>query len=716
MHHSSASPSRRTAFSPRAILLVLPVALAVPALAWSVLPGGGWKSEESGPLMHVVSKADFIHDITERGEVESASNVEVRCEVSNQGGSGTMIIEIIPEGTYVQGPKIVTSEEEAAQHVEKTHEGLQEADYLGVVFEVMSEDIKDKEEVGGIVRQVRTSEDARAAFRKIMESVKAARPDARIDGVQIEQILVKLDSANLEEQLTQQQIVCNTSQAVVIQAQNTYDTAVISMREYDEGTYVQQEQKLQSAVFVAKENLRKAQQTLQYSRTLLGKGYMTQAQLEADAFAVENFSKALASAETELRVLQEFTRSKMLKSLDSDIKTAEAKLQAEQHSHQLDTEKLKRIKGDLDKCLIRAHDSGQVVYANQTDYRGGSEFIVEEGATVRERQVIIRLPDPKRMQVKGKINEAHVSLVRSGMRASIRLDAFAEMALRGSVQRVSDYPAPTSFFSSNVKEYETIVKIDDAPDGLRPGLTAEVKIRVSELDDVITVPVQAVFQHGRSSYCVIPRGDKFEAREVELGPTNDKVVVIRSGLKEGERVVMGAAAFRDKLELPALPPEGKMPGVSPGDSAAAAEPGGAPSGANSNGVRGGTGDAGAAGGAGPGGPGEGGGRRPQSPDAAFAGFDTNADGKIDSSELSAAPDFLRAGITAADTNKDGATDKAEFTAAMQRLMSGRGGPGGGPGGPGGPGGRPDGQGRRGGGPGGGQGAPGGGRAGAGGTP
>ncbi len=711
MHQSPASPSRRTAFSPRAILLVLPVALAVPALAWSVLPGGGWKSEESGPLLHVVSKADFIHDITERGEVESASNVEVRCEVSNQGGSGTMIIEIIPEGTYVQGPKIVTSEEEAAQHVESTREGLQEADYLGVVLEVMSEDIKDKDEVGGIVRQVRTGEDARAAFRKIMESVKAARPEARIDGVQIEQILVKLDSANLEEQLTQQQIVCNTSQAVVIQAQNTYDTAVIAMQEYEEGTYVQQEQKLQSAEFVAKENLRKAEQTLLYSRTLLDKGYVTPAQLQADTFAVENYRKSLDSAVTELKVLRDFTKKKMLKSLDSDIKTAEAKLQAEEHSHQLDTEKLKRIKGDLDKCLIRAHESGQVVYANQTDYRGGSEFIVEEGATVRERQVIIRLPDPKRMQVKGKINEAHVSLVRTGMRASIRLDAFAEMALRGSVQRVSDYPAPTSFFSSNVKEYETIVKIEDEPDGLRPGLTAEVKIRVAELDDVITVPVQTVFQHGRGSYCVVPRGDQYEAREVELGPTNDKVVVIQSGLKEGEQVVMGAAAFRDKVELPALPPEGKMPGMSPGD--AVASPAGAAPGASSDG---GPGAAGAAGTAGPGGPGEGGGRRPQSPDAAFAGLDTNGDGKIDSSELSSAPDFLRAGITAADTNKDGATDKAEFTAAMQRLMSGRGGPGGGPGGPGGPGGRPDGQGRRGGGPGGGQGAPGGGPAGAGGTP
>jgi len=703
MHFSSASGSRRTAFSPRAILLVLPVALAVPALAWSVLPGGGWKSEESGPLLHVVSKSDFIHDITERGEVESASNVEVRCEVTNQGGSGTMIIEIIPEGTYVQGPKIVTSEDEAAQHVETTREGLQEADYLGVVLEVMSEDIKDKEEVGGIVRQVRTGEDARAAFRKIMESVKAAQPDARIDGVQIEQILVKLDSANLEEQLTQQQIVCNTSQAVVIQAQNTYDTAVIAMQEYEEGTYVQQEQKLQSAEFVAKENLRKAEQTLLYSRTLLDKGYVTQAQLQADTFAVENFKKQLDSAETELKVLREFTKKKMLKSLESDIKTAEAKLQAEEHSHQLDTEKLKRIKRDLDKCLIRAHESGQVVYANQTDYRGGSEFIVEEGATVRERQVIIRLPDPKRMQVKGKINEAHVSMVTTGMRASIRLDAFPEMALRGTVQRVSDYPAPTSFFSSNVKEYETIVKIDDAPEGLRPGLTAEVKIRVAELDDVITVPVQTVFQHGRSSYCVIPRGDQFEAREVELGQTNDKVVVIRSGLKEGEQVVMGAAAFRDKLELPALPPEAKMPGVSPGDAAADAT-GTAPS-ANSNGNRGGPQAAGAAG---PGGPGEGGGRRPQSPDAAFAGLDTNGDGKVDSTELSSAPDFLRAGITAADTNKDGSTDKAEFMAAMQRLMSGRGGPGG----PAGSGGRLDGEGRRGGG----QGGPGGGPAGAGGTP
>jgi hypothetical protein len=81
------------------------------------------------------------------------------------------------------------------------------------------------------------------------------------------------------------------------------------------------------------------------------------------------------------------------------------------------------------------------------------------------------------------------------------------------------------------------------------------------------------------------------------------------------------------------------------------------------------------------------------PASRFAELDTNKDDKLDSGEMGALPAPFGALVGQADTDKDGAVSKSEFTSAMQKMMSGRGRPGGqggpgggGPGGQGGPGG------------------------------
>ncbi|HPP51632.1 MAG TPA: HlyD family efflux transporter periplasmic adaptor subunit, partial [Thermoguttaceae bacterium] len=177
------------------------------------------------------------------------------------------------------------------------------------------------------------------------------------------------------------------------------------------------------------------------------------------------------------------------------------------------------------KCVIYAERAGEVVYANVTG-QGSQDIIIEPGTLVRENQVIIRLPDPKNMQVKARVNETRISRIRVGMPAEIRLDAFPETALKGEVTSVSEYPAPTMWFRGDVKEYEILVRIETPMQGLKPGLTAQVHIRVEELNDVLQLPIQAVFEHQGRYYCVVRNGRTWEAREVQLGPSNDQSVVV----------------------------------------------------------------------------------------------------------------------------------------------------------------------------------------------
>ena len=51
---------------------------------------------------YIVEPRPFRHTVTERGEIESSSNVEVRCEVQSRNTTGTAIIQIVPEGENVK--------------------------------------------------------------------------------------------------------------------------------------------------------------------------------------------------------------------------------------------------------------------------------------------------------------------------------------------------------------------------------------------------------------------------------------------------------------------------------------------------------------------------------------------------------------------------------------------------------------------------------------
>jgi len=367
--------------------------------------------------------------------------------------------------------------------------------------------------------------------------------------------VAELDSSALDSERTSQQISCNTVEALVIEARNIYQTAVIAQREYIEGTFVESRQTIESEVFVAEENLNRAIEYHEYSKKLAIKGYVNALQLEADKFAVEKSRKELEAAKTKLKVLDEFTKAKTVKQLESDILIAKAKWKANQSSYQLELDKLKEIEDQIAKCTLTAPRDGTVMYAHEHDRHGNNSFIVEEGAVVRERQAILQIPDSSSMQVEISINESLIQFVKPGLPVNISPVGMGDLVLQGTVEKVNRYPEPSGWRKANVKEYKAFVDVIDAPLTLRSGLTASVTIECAFVRDAIKVPVQAVYAHGEKFFCLIHNGKQWTAQEVTCGPTNDKFFVVENGLKEHDRVALNPRRFLSKVELPELPPE-----------------------------------------------------------------------------------------------------------------------------------------------------------------
>ena len=92
--------------------------------------------------------------------------------------------------------------------------------------------------------------------------------------------------------------------------------------------------------------------------------------------------------------------------------------------------------------------------------------------------------------------------------------------------------------------YETIVTIDQSVQDLKPGMTAVVEIHVDQLNDVLTVPIQAVVQEKESTFVYLRRGS-IVRQEIEIGGTNEKLVEVKSGLSELDQVVLNPMSVKE---------------------------------------------------------------------------------------------------------------------------------------------------------------------------
>jgi len=363
--------------------------------------------------------------------------------------------------------------------------------------------------------------------------------------------LIKLDDSLLQADLNQQQIASNTSRASVVEAQADYDSAKLSLNEYINGPFRQDEQALESDEFVSQEDLRRAEEYFRYSQKLAARNYVTEVQLEADRFAVEKARKSLAVVRTKLEVLRNFTKVRNLKQYQASVETSEARLRTRENSHNLDVERLEKIKDYIAKCTITAPAAGQVIYANDGPAAANGDPIIAEGKLVRERQILVRLPDPKQMRVLARINEARIDQVKKGMQVNISVDAFPDGELHGVVQSVGEYPLPALIPYSTVKEYSAEIEIQNPPDSLRSGMTAKVAVEVASMEDAVQVPLQAVLERDDRHFCLVPdHNGSIEAREVELGPANDSTVVIKKGVSPSENVFLAPQNYEDYVTLP----------------------------------------------------------------------------------------------------------------------------------------------------------------------
>ena len=379
--------------------------------------------------------------------------------------------------------------------------------------------------------------------------------------------LLQLETTSFETEIEQQKIILANARTQVIQAEALYATAKAAKQEYEEGTYVESRKTIENEVFDAEsaiqtalQQLNQAKAVLEHSKKLQARGFITRQQLISDQFAVKTAEIAAEKgrnseelARKKLHVLDEITRKKELIRLESEIKSAEVQLASQQEAMRVEQAKQRTILRQIAKCTVVVPEdvTGQVVYA--VERQRGDDWVLEKGIEVRQNQVLIRLPNPTKMEVKALVNEQSITRVRVDMPVLIQVDALNDVKLKGVVTKVNQYAESGGWMRSSVRKYGVFIQILDPPLALKPGMNASVSIQTSYEKEALQAPLQTVYGVQDRQFCLAVRGvGEYETLEVAVGGDNSEMVMFDSGVTEGTELVMNPSAYKHLMELPEI--------------------------------------------------------------------------------------------------------------------------------------------------------------------
>lgn len=493
----------------------------------------GVYSNQSGTVADVtvatapVTRGDLIVDVLEASSIDAAESQIIRSKVE---GKATLIF-IIPEGSTI------------------THEDVENKK---VLVQMDSADLRDRR-----TQQTITVQSGRAALTEASESF-LIQVKTNESALKAGELKVKFGLMDLEKYLGQ-----NLATAFLDHPEIAFSELIESASLGGEALQKRREMSNTKLLEEIQETL--AKEKLEWTTKLHDRGFVSLNDFKVDQLAVEKSKVALEKADTAINLFKDYEFQKEAEKLRSDyqesvrdldrikaknrseLAKAEAKLASASATYQNQVDQLEKINQQIENCTIIATQPGLVVYAGSDNPMRDRR--IEEGAEVFERQEIIKIPNTTSMLAKARIHETVIARIKEGQKAFITAESLPDKTYQGVVKKVGILPdSQDRWRNPDLKVYQTDLSIQGDTSELKPGMTAQARIIISELRGVLQVPVQAVETRGKESYCFLmtPKGP--ERRQIVTGEYNDKFIEIKEGLKEGDKVALSMSSFDSPMK------------------------------------------------------------------------------------------------------------------------------------------------------------------------
>jgi RND family efflux transporter MFP subunit len=193
---------------------------------------------------------------------------------------------------------------------------------------------------------------------------------------------------------------------------------------------------------------------------------------------------------------------------DSELALAQAKYDA--------------AKAVLDSLQIKSSING-IVFA----------VSAEGGQTYQAETTLFTIGDPKALEVVANVTEEDYPLVSPGQNVEVFFDARPDVTVQGKVDRIIP-----KRIEGDRPLYNIYISLNEVPDGLADGMTADTAITIAKHEGVLCLPRALARASGSDTTTVrVWNGVEETTKEVKLGLRGDTYIEVFSGLSEGEQVV-----------------------------------------------------------------------------------------------------------------------------------------------------------------------------------
>jgi macrolide-specific efflux system membrane fusion protein len=176
------------------------------------------------------------------------------------------------------------------------------------------------------------------------------------------------------------------------------------------------------------------------------------------------------------------------------------------------------------------------------------------------------------MIVSAHVNQADVVRLQEGRTVEIRAESVPGVKMTGLVERI----APQAVIKNGIKGFSARITIKDIDPRVRPGMPAVLSIPVSSADNVLSVPLAAVFTEGGERFVFVKTNDSYERRPITIGASDYFNAEVLDGLKVGEVVALDktiTGAAPGQTGMPATPGAGSTGPRRPREGRMSGEPG-----------------------------------------------------------------------------------------------------------------------------------------------
>jgi HlyD family secretion protein len=198
---------------------------------------------------------------------------------------------------------------------------------------------------------------------------------------------------------------------------------------------------------------------------------------------------------------------------------------------------LQKSVSNADRMILKAPMDGIVVM--QSIRRGMEYGQAKVGDTIYPGQGFMQIVDPSSMVMNATVNQVDSELLRIGMKATVRLDAYPGVELPAHVFSIGAVPV-AGRRPNFMREIPVRLKLDKMDSRVVPDLSASADVTLAYEQQATLAPMASIFQDGPAAkpFVFLRSASGWEKREVELGLKNGVSVAVHSGLGKGDVVAL----------------------------------------------------------------------------------------------------------------------------------------------------------------------------------